>query len=75
MSRGNVAFSTSRERIDRYRAALKAAGIAFDETLVARPADRTEAAAAERVAQQAGTPHRDCGGQQYRPDRSNACAA
>jgi LacI family transcriptional regulator len=44
---GQPGFSTSRERFDGYRAALRAAAIAFDETLVTSPADRTESVAAE----------------------------
>jgi LacI family transcriptional regulator len=43
---GQRGFSTTRERIDGYRAALKAADIALDETLVRRPDGRTDAAAA-----------------------------
>jgi LacI family transcriptional regulator len=43
---GQCGFSTTRERIDGYRAALKAAGIALDETLVRRPDGRTDGAAA-----------------------------
>ena len=42
---GQQGFSTTRERIDGYRAALVAAGVAFDETLVRRPAVGTESAA------------------------------
>jgi len=42
---GQSGFSTTRERIDGYAAALKAAGIALDENLVRRPDGRTDAAA------------------------------
>ncbi len=43
---GQPGFSTTRERIEGYRAALKAVGIAYNQTLVTRPTDRTDAAAA-----------------------------
>lgn len=43
---GQAGFSTTRERIEGYRAALKDAGIAFDDTLVGRPGGGTDAAAA-----------------------------
>ena len=43
---GQAGFSTTRERIEGYRAALKNAGIAFAETLVRRPSGGTDAAAA-----------------------------
>jgi LacI family transcriptional regulator len=43
---GHRDFSTTRERIDGYRAALKTVGLAVNETLVRRPEGRTDAAAA-----------------------------
>ena len=42
---GRLGFATSRERIEGYRSALEAAGIAYDSALVTRPADRTDLAA------------------------------
>ena len=46
---GQHGFSTTRERMEGYRAALKSAGIAFEEALVRCPDGKTDAAAAATV--------------------------
>jgi LacI family transcriptional regulator len=53
---GQSGFSTTRERIEGYRAALKTAGIALDETLVKRPNGRTDAEAAGDLLDMANSP-------------------
>ncbi len=47
---GQPGFSTARERLSGYRAALKSAGLGFDAALVTPPSARTEAAALATLA-------------------------